>query len=416
MTGGAGIQAALDRRATGAVTGLWAAVVLAALAGVALTIIARGDLSTGDLSSSLGTSAAAAAYATLGALIIRRAGNVIGWLMMGEGVAQAFMALASIYGVIGVATFPGSLPAAKQVGTVSQARFALVAFGIAFMFLLFPTGTLSSRRWRPVAAAGLLLAGLTTAGTLVYHGLVTLIAPGGVSVIYPNPLGVANPGPVLGTVLIGTPSGLAVAVGCLLAAALASLAGRYRAGGHLLRQQVKWLALTAVAFVAGLLVALAGIAAGQAWLTTVGYTAVEFLGLLGIPAAMTMAILRYRLYDIDRIISRTLAYAIVTGLLVGVYASLVLLASQVRPFSTPVAVAGSTLVAAALFNPLRRRVQQIVDRRFHRARYDADRTIAAFAVRLKDAVDLDSVRDDLTSVVHQVLEPAHISVWMKERG
>jgi len=114
--------------------------------------------------------------------------------------------------------------------------------------------------------------------------------------------------------------------------------------------------------------------------------------------------------------ARTLAYAIVTGLLVGVYAGLVLLTTQIRPFSTPVAVAVSTLVAAALFNPLRQRVQQMVDRRFHRARYDADRTIAAFAVRLKDAVDLDSVRDDLTAVVHQVLEPAHVSIWMKERG
>jgi hypothetical protein len=415
MMGDAGSQAALDRRAAGAVAGLWAAVLLAGVAGVALTIVARGDLATGDLSSSLGTSAAAAAYATLGALIIRRAGNVIGWLMMCEGAALAFLALASIYGVIGVATFPGSLPAAKQVGTFSQASFAIVTFALAFMFLLFPTGALPSWRWRPVAAVGLLLAGLTTAGALVYPGPVTLIAPGGVSVVYPNPLGVADPGPVLRTVLIGTTAGLGVVVGPLLAAALVSLAVRYRSGDHLLRQQVKWLALTAVAFVISLLIALLSITAGQAWLTTVAYTGVEFLGLLGIPAAMTMAILKYRLYDIDRIISRTLAYAIVTGLLVGVYAGLVLLASQVGPFSTPVAVAVSTLVAAALFNPLRRRVQQMVDRRFHRARYDAERTIAAFAVRLKDAVDLDAVRNDLTAVVHQVLEPAHISVWMSDR-
>jgi len=415
MLGGAGTEAVLDRRVAGAVTGLWAAVVLAALAGVALTIVARGDLATGDLSSSLGTSAAAAAYATLGALIVRRAANVIGWVMMGWGVAQAFLALASVYGVIGVATFPGSLPAAKQVGTFSQASFAIVVFAIAFMFLLFPTGALPSRRWRPVAAAGVLLAGLTTAGRTVHTGPVALIAPGGASVIYPNPLGVENPGPVLRMVLIGTDSGLTIAVGLLLAAALVSLAVRYRAGDHLLRQQVKWLALTAVAFVVCLLVVLLSIAAGQAWLTTVAYTGVELLGLLGIPAAMTMAILKYRLYDIDRIISRTLAYAIVTGLLVGVYAGLVLLASQVGPFSTPVAVAVSTLVAAALFNPLRRRVQQMVDRRFHRARYDAERTIAAFAVRLKDAVDLDAVRNDLTAVVHQVLEPAHISVWMSDR-
>jgi len=119
-----------------------------------------------------------------------------------------------------------------------------------------------------------------------------------------------------------------------------------------------------------------------------------------------------RLYDIDRIISRTLAYAIVTGLLVGVYTGLVLLATRVLPINSPVAVAGSTLVAAALFSPLRRRVQRAVDLRFNRARYDADKTAAAFATRLQDAVDLDSVRDDLAGVVRQTLEPAHVAVWV----
>jgi hypothetical protein len=125
-----------------------------------------------------------------------------------------------------------------------------------------------------------------------------------------------------------------------------------------------------------------------------------------------VAILKYRLYEIDRIISRTLAYAIVTGLLVGVYAGLVLLATQVLRVHTPVAVATATLAAAALFNPLRRRVQRAVDRRFNRARYDAEQTVTAFAARLKDATDLDSIRDDLTGVVHQTLEPAHLSVWL----
>ena len=128
-----------------------------------------------------------------------------------------------------------------------------------------------------------------------------------------------------------------------------------------------------------------------------------------------MAILRYRLYDIDRIVSRTLAYAIVTGLLVGVYAGLVLLATQVLSVKSPVAVAGSTLAAAALFNPVRRRVQRIVDRRFNRARYDADQTVAAFAARLKDAVDLDAVEADLAGVVQRALEPAHVSLWTNNR-
>ena len=131
-----------------------------------------------------------------------------------------------------------------------------------------------------------------------------------------------------------------------------------------------------------------------------------------------VAILRYRLYDIDRIISRTLAYAIVTGLLVGVYAGLVLLATQALPvsLSTPVAVAVATLVAAALFSPLRRRVQRVVDRRFNRSRYDADQTIAAFAARLAGATDLGAVRGDLVCTVQQALEPAQVSVWVVPGG
>jgi membrane-associated phospholipid phosphatase len=139
-----------------------------------------------------------------------------------------------------------------------------------------------------------------------------------------------------------------------------------------------------------------------------------------LPVCLGVAILKYRLYDIDRIISRTLAYAIVTGLLVGLYAGLVLLATRVLSVHTPVAVAAATLAAAtlaaaALFNRLRRRVQQLVDRRFNRSRYDADQTVAAFAARLKDEVDLDSVRDDLAAVIQQTLEPTHLSVWVSRR-
>jgi hypothetical protein len=135
-------------------------------------------------------------------------------------------------------------------------------------------------------------------------------------------------------------------------------------------------------------------------------------GLAALSVGIGVGILRYRLYDIDRIISRTLAYTLVTGLLIGVYAGLVLLATRVLSVHTPVAVAAATLAAAALFTPLRRRVQHAVDRRFNRARYDADQTVAAFAARLKDAVDLDSIRDDLAGTVHQALEPAHVSVWV----
>jgi hypothetical protein len=140
------------------------------------------------------------------------------------------------------------------------------------------------------------------------------------------------------------------------------------------------------------------------------------VAIVTVPVAVAVAVLKYRLYDIDRVISRTLAYAIVTGLLAGIYAGLVLLATQVFRFHSTVAVAASTLAVAALFNPLRRRVQHVIDRRFNRAWYDADRTVAAFAARLKDEVDLDSIRDDLAGAVHRALEPAHVSVWISRRS
>jgi uncharacterized membrane protein YhaH (DUF805 family) len=128
---------------------LWAATVLAAMTEAALSLMARGNLAHGDLASQLALAVSIASYATLGALIVRRAGNAIGWIMLGAGAAQAFLTIASIYAVLGLATFPGSLPAAKQVGTLAECSFPAVVFTVAFMFLLVPTGTLPSRRWRP---------------------------------------------------------------------------------------------------------------------------------------------------------------------------------------------------------------------------------------------------------------------------
>ena len=179
------------------------------------------------------------------------------------------------------------------------------------------------------------------------------------------------------------------------------------------RQQLKWLATGAAVTLASVVIAVPLSSAGAPTTLLQWVGGLAWFGVAALPVAIRVAILKYRLYDIDRIISRTLAYAIVTGVLIGVYVGVVLLATRVLPFHTPVAVAGATLLAAALFNPLRQRVQRMVDRRFNRARYDADRTIAAFAARLQDAVDLDAVQDDLAGVVHRALEPAHVSVWIR---
>jgi hypothetical protein len=183
------------------------------------------------------------------------------------------------------------------------------------------------------------------------------------------------------------------------------------------RQQLKWLLSgSAISLVSGLIGNFTGVfdphapAAVQAVISFIN----DF-GFVALAVCVGVAILKYRLYEIDRLISRTLAYAIVTGLLVGVYAGLVLLATQVLTIKSPIAVAGSTLATAALFSPVRARVQRLVDRRFNRARYDADRTVVAFAARLQDAIDLDGVRADLVATIHWVLEPAHVSVWITER-
>jgi histidine kinase-like protein len=194
---------------------------------------------------------------------------------------------------------------------------------------------------------------------------------------------------------------------CWLASLVGQALGFRRSAGER-RQQLKWLmAGSALAFACVPLAVLTGS-------KPLG-TVFILLGFFALPACIGVAILRYRLFDIDRIISRTLAYAVVTGLLVGVYAGLVLLATQVHTIKSPVAVAAATLAAAALFNPVRFGVQRVVDRRFNRARYDADKAVADFAARLQDTVDPDAVHADLLAAVHQALEPAHLSVWLSSR-
>jgi len=329
-------------------------------------------------------------FATVGALLAwKRPGNPIGWLLSATGLAYAVGAC----GVL-LAHFPRTLTLAYWLGSVF-----LLGIGLCvFVVLLFPTGQLPSRRWRPVAwAAGAGLAGWVL-GAVFAPTIISLSPP------MRNPAGLTGPaGDVfkiigLGGELLIPATGLA---------AVLSLAFRYRRAGTAERAQLKWLVYAGALVVT---VALAGMAAANNLQNAMLSGALAL-----VPVAIGIAVLRYRLYDIDRIISRTLAYAIVTGLLVGIYAGLVLLTTQVFRVHAPVAVAAATLAAAALFNPVRRRVQKAVDRRFNRARYDADQTVAAFAGRLKDAVDLDAVRDDLASVVTKALEPAHVSVWMTER-
>jgi hypothetical protein len=287
------------------------------------------------------------------------------------------------------------------VALLAQPSGVLGIVLLGLIFLLFPDGRPPSPRWRWVlwVYAGIGLVWITwtaaiTVGAIVGHhpqvdsaGQLYLLGGRGPAAGWWNAA-------YTGIFLLVTV--------CLLASLAAQVASWRRSTGER-RQQLKWLMTGLAALVAGAAIdTVSGL--GTASGTTPFGTACFLAGLVAFTLCIWVAVLRYRLFDIDRVISRTLGYAIVTGLLVGVYAGIVLLATEVLGFHhSTVAVAAATLAAAALFNPLRRRVQTMVDRRFNRARYDADRIIAAFAARLQDAVDLDAVRADLANSVQQTL-------------
>ena len=348
--------------------------------------------------------------AVVGVLVARRQPrNPIGWLLLVIAVCLFLSTDGPDYAFLGY-RLGHHLP----LGPVGLALGQLWVPSLLLLFvviLLFPEGRLSSRFWRwtlwvycAIYAVLLAATAVATAGALAAHPI-RVDSSGGLSAV-DTAVGWYK--------AVQGPAGLMLAVLSLCFIGRQVLSWRRSSSDR--RQQLKWLA-SGGAFTlvcAGLSVSLGS--SGITLLSLVG--GLSWFGWAALPVSIGVAILRYRLYDIDRIISRTLAYAIVTGLLVGVYAGLVLLATQALPvsLSTPVAVAGATLVAAALFNPVRWRVQRLVDRRFNRARYNAGNTVAVFAARLQDAVDLDAVQDELAGVVHQALEPAHVSLWVNERG
>ena len=339
----------------------------------------------------------------------RKPRNPLGWCLLGLTVAGALSDDGSLYAIAGYRIRHGTLPLA-WVAMLAQPAWAILVVLIGLSVLIFPDGTLPSPRLRwvlwvylAIGLAWMTSAYVITVNAILRHAI--RVDSGGNLLALDN--GSSSPGwwNVLSNVLL---VGVAVSAVVSLAAQVVS----YRRSSGERRQQLKWL-------LAGFAVGLAGVVLANTLGHTTGLPSVvghvAVFALFAVPVTMGVAILKYRLYDIDRVLSRTLAYAVVTGLLIGVYAGLVLLAQQVLRFSSPVAVAASTLAAAALFNPVRRRVQHAVDRRFNRARYDADQTIAAFAARLQDAVDLDTVRADLAGVVQAALEPAHLTVWTAPR-
>jgi hypothetical protein len=341
--------------------------------------------------------------AVVGLLVARhQPANPIGWLLTGESVFLLLSILSGFYADIVYRLGRPGLPVIAPASLALDQLFSFALIGFPLVVLLFPDGRLPSRRWRPVVAVYLAITGAAVLAT----GAATIgIALGGHADLQASG-NLANLGQGSTAWLGPVMAAFFLAVAAFWLAAIGRQVMSYRRSAGDRRQQLKWLASGA---------AVCGVFGIWAIATNSAIWQVLILGFAALPLGIGVGILKYRLYDIDRIISRTLAYALVTGLLVGVYAGLVLLATRVLPVSGPVAVAVSTLAVAALFSPMRRRVQRVVDRRFNRARYDADQMIAGFAARLQDATDLDAVHRDLLAVVHQALAPAQVSVWLGRR-
>jgi hypothetical protein len=358
------------------------------------------------LDESMGVDAAMAmAFPTVGAIIAsRQSGNAVGWIFCAIGLGGGASIFFAEYGIYALVTNPGSLPAgviATWIGT--WVWLPSVTLTVSFLLLLFPHGRLLSPRWRPVAG---LAAAATVAGILLI-ALVPwdLLDPGvparnpfGIEVL--RDVGIAVPVAIL---LIGVPTMLLSVV---------SLVIRFRRSRGGEPQQLKWFVYAGVLNVGIFLIP------GADSSNAVSLLQIATLPLL--PAAAGIAILRYRLYDIDLIINRTLVYGALTAMLalayLGSVVSLQYAFQALTSGNSQLAIVASTLLIAALFNPLRRRLQASVDRRFYRDKYDARKTLEAFSAKLRDEVDLDDLTGELTGAVRDTVRPAYVSLWLKEPG
>jgi hypothetical protein len=388
-----------------------AAWALWALAMLAIPVVAwldhlsrqagRPDLAQLDLGAAVGPVLACVSAATIGAVLAsRRPRHPVGWLLLALGLALAWAGVPPAYAAYGLLARPGALPAAHAVARSWPIIIVTAQAALGLVLLLTPTGALPSPRWRwwarvTVAATISLLVGLAVAsGPLdpryqVLGGPFELRGQGGVLL-------------VVNQLALGFTT-LAVVAGA------ASLVVRFRRARGVERQQLRWVASAAGLAVPGAAVALGGLAVGATAVVTWAISACFAI----LPLAIGAAILRYRLYDLDHIISRTLAYGLLTLLLGGGYAAVVLGLGQLLGRHSSLVVAAATLAVAALFQPVRRRIQQAVDRRFNRRRHDTAQTIDAFSARLHQQIDLDTVTVELLAVADQTMQPTQVSLWLR---
>jgi signal transduction histidine kinase len=405
--------APMARRATAAV---W--LLTAAISGTAagLTLAGWDGYRVHDALWNLADLPAELLYASLGVLIVRRAGNPIGWMLLGLAVALSVMTLTSAWAVLGV-RHPGTLPAPRLMGLLAEWAFVPVLSGLAFLFLLYPTGRLPSRRWRPFAAAALALTGLALAGVLVHPRQMALPAPGGVSLFLPNPLGIRSLGPVLSRVLIGTLAGASAVFVFIMGGAIVALVFRYRSGSRETRQQIKWImliGLAVVVFQAVALVAL-GVNHGRSSLVvTIAYTVIPVIVLFGTPAVITLAILKHGLYQIDVIISRAVQYGLLSAVLTGVYVAIVIGVGTLAGYSgggSGLSVAAAVAVAL-LFQPVRQRAQRVANRLVYGERASPYQVLADLAEDMGGQLDAGLVLDRMAAVLAGATGAVQVGVWI----
>ena len=370
----------------------------ASVAALVVLSVANGNFQREPLANTVGLLLAFAAFMGVGALIVaNRPGNAIGWVFSAIALLAVTGALAEEYAGYAVRTRPGLLPGGVLAGWYAGwAWYPTVTLALVFTPLLFPDGRPPSPRWR-------LVAWLAGAGTALFVALAavqpTIELDDGH--VVDNPIGVAA---------VGDPETgfLNITLGLLVVAAVVSLVVRFRRSRGEERLQLKWFTYAAAVLPVILL--------GD-YLPDAVSNLLFAVGISLLPVAAGLAGLRYRMYEIDRLINRTLVYGLVTVLLAGVYAGLVLVLGQLSGgvASDPPSwvVAGATLAVAALFQPARQRVQRLVDRHFNRARYDAVRTVEGFSARLRDQVDLDTLAAELLAVVDQTVQPTRASLWLR---
>jgi hypothetical protein len=374
---------------------LWLATMAGCAAGLVVTLFVTRPLTVGVLYSGAAFALAfPLGYATIGLVMsLRRPANPIGWLFAVSGLLWSVTIPVDPW-LDRLIVTGRPLPLLAQVGAlIGEFNWApATAFGITLPALLVPDGRLRSRRWRPVAAAAAVgpVIGLI-GGAFIPGKLEETVRP------IDNPFGRPGVAGVVAAVVGNT--GLVLWFATMVAA-LVSLVLRFRSSRGTERQQLRWVAAGATGAVVGLVVGMAGVV-------------VTYFAVLCVPVGVAIAVLRYRLWELDRLVSRTVTYAAVTALLVIPYLLILPAATRLAGSSGSLAVAAATLTAAAAFQPLRRRVQGLVDRRFNRRRHDAAGIIDAFAVRLRDQVDLAALHAELLGVVDQTMQPTHASLWLR---